>query len=191
MKKTTLISMLVVGLLLTGTQAFSWSGGPGMRGGQDSPRAMQRMTEEQRQQRQQLQQDKMAVILDLTEEQQQQWQTLRDQRRAQQEALRTDMQTSRNQLREVARAADADETRIRAAVQEQAELKTRMMVEGAKHRQQVAALLTPQQQEKMEQLRNLRGENTYGKRDRARNCVGAECVPAERGSRRGGQGPRI
>lgn len=184
MKKTTLISVLVAGLLLTGTLAFSWPGGPGMRGGQGGPCAPQRMTAEQGQQRQQIQLERMAVILDLTEEQRQQWQSLRDQHRGQQDTLWTDMRTRRAQLRELLRADDADEERIRAAIQEQAELKTRMIVEGNRHRQQVAALLTPQQQEKMEQLGNLRGERTFGKRG---SCIGADSIPAERGGRRGGR----
>ncbi len=192
MKRNILFGLLIVGLLLTGTHAFGWSGGPGMRGGQDcSPRAAQRMTDEQRQQRQQFQQERMAVILDLSEEQKQQMQTLRDQRQQQQLSLRTEMQTSRNQLREVARASDADEAGIRAAVQEHAELKTRMMVEGAKHRQQVASILTPEQQEKMEQLRNLKDENTYGKRGQGRKFSTDDDTPVDRSQRRGGQGPRI
>ena len=192
MKKTTLISILIVGLLVTGTQVFGWSGGgPGMRGGHDGPRATQRMTDEQRQQRQQLQQERMAVILDLSEEQKQQMQTLRDQRQQQQQNLRTEMQTSRDQLREVARASDADEAGIRTAVQEHAELKTRMMVEGAEHRRQVAAVLTPEQQQKFEQLRELNGDSSYGKRGQFRNFAAGDCAPGERSGRRGGQGPRI
>ena len=192
MKRNILFGLLIVGLLLTGTHAFGWSGGPGMRGGQDcSPRAAQRMTDEQRQQRQQFQQERMAVILDLSEEQKQQMQTLRDQRQQQQLSLRTEMQTSRNQLREVARASDADEAGIRAAVQEHAELKTRMMVEGAKHRQQVASILTPEQQQKHEQLRNLRGDSSYGKRGQFSDSRAGDLTPAERGSRRGGQGARF
>lgn len=188
MKRTILFSLLIVGLLLAGTHAFGWSGGPGMRGGQD---CSQRVSAEDRQQRQEVQQQKMAVILDLSEEQQQQLQSLRTQHQQQQQALRTEMQTSRNQLREVARADDADEAGIRAAVQAQAELKTRMMVEGAKHRQQIAAVLTPEQQQKFEQLRELKGDDSYGSRGQFRNCSAGDCTPGDRSGRRGGQGPRI
>lgn len=188
MKKTILFGLLIIGLLLAGTHVFGWSGGPGMRGGQD---CSERVNDEGRRQRQEVQQQKMAVILDLNEEQQQQLQTLREQHQQQQQALRTEMQTSRNQLREVARANDADETSIRAAVQEQAELKTRMMVEGAKHRQQIAAVLTPEQQQKFEQLRELKGDHSYGKRGQNRNCNAGDCTPGERSGRHSGQGPRI
>ncbi|MFO7766194.1 MAG: Spy/CpxP family protein refolding chaperone [Pelovirga sp.] len=196
MKKTTLISLLVVSLLITGTQAFGWPGGAESRGGQDcTPRTGQRMTDELRQQRQGQQQERMAVILELSEEQQQQMQNLRDQRHQQQATLREEMQASRDQLRTVARDGDLDEAGIRAAVQEHADLKAQMMVEGAKHRQQIASILTPEQQQKMEQLRNLDGENRYGncygKGGQSRNCTGGDCYPGERSGRRGGQGPRF
>jgi Ca-activated chloride channel family protein len=192
MKRTILFSLIIVGLLLAGTHAFGWSGGPGMRGAQDcSPRTAQRMTDEQRQQRQETQHQKMAVILDLNDSQQQQLQTLRGQRQQQQQALRTEMQSSRNQLRELARANDADEAKISAAAQKHAELKTRMMVDGAKHRQQIAAVLTPEQQQKFEQLRELKGDNSYGKRGQNRNCPAGDCTPGNKSERRGGQGPRI
>lgn len=192
MKKTTLIGMLVVGLLVTGTQVFGWPGGSGNRGGQDcASRSGQRMTDELRQERQGQQQERMAVILDLSEEQQQQMQNLRDQRRQQQTTLHEEMQTSRNQLRTVARDGELDEAGIRAAVQEHADLKAQMMIEGARHRQQVASILTPEQQQKMEQLRNLDGGNRYGKRGQSGHCTGGDCYPGERSGRRGGQGTRF
>lgn len=192
MKRTILFSLIIVGLLLAGTHAFGWSGGPGMRGGQDcNQRGTQRVSDEERQQRQEMQHQKMAVILDLNDSQQQQLQTLREQRQQQQQALRTEMQASRDQLREVARANDADEAKISAAAQKHAELKTRMMVDGAKYRQQIAAVLTPEQQQKFEQLRELKGDNSYGKRGQNRNCSAGDCTPGNRSERRGGQGPRI
>lgn len=192
MKRTILFSLLIVGLLLAGTHAFGWSGGPGMRGGQDcSQRGAQRLSDQDWQQRQQGQQQRMAVILDLSEEQQQQLQTLWQERQQKQQALRTEMQASREKLREVSRANNADEAIIRAAVQEHAELKTRMMVDGTNHRQQMAAVLTPEQQQKFEQLRELQGDNFHGKRGQFRNCGAGDCTPGERSGRRGGQGPRI
>jgi Spy/CpxP family protein refolding chaperone len=149
------------------------------------------MMDGQHQERRQVQQQKMAVILDLSEEQQQQLQNLREQHRQQQQVLRAEMQASREQLREVARANDADEASIRAAVLEHAELKTRRMVDGAKHRQQIAAVLTPEQQQKFEQLRELEGDNFCGKRGQFRNCGAGDCTPGERSGRRGGQGSCI
>ncbi|HMB16020.1 MAG TPA: Spy/CpxP family protein refolding chaperone [Pelovirga sp.] len=192
MKRSILFTLLITGLLLAGTHAFGWPGSPGMRGNQDcSPRSGQRMNDEQREQRQGVHQQKMAVILDLSEDQQQELQNLRSEHRQQQQTLRTEMQASRNQLREVARANDADEAGIRAAVQEHAELKTRMMVNGAKHRQQMAAVMTPEQQQKFEQLRELKGDNSYGQRGQFRNCDAGDCAPGERSGRRGGQGSCI
>jgi len=192
MKRSIIFTLLIAGLLLAGTHAFGWPGSPGMRGNQDcSPRTAQRMTDEQRQERQEAQQQKMAVILDLNDNQQQQLKTLRGQRQQQQQALRTEMQASRIQLREVARANDADEAKISAAAQKHAELKTRMMVDGAKHRQQVANVLTAEQQQKLEQLRDLKDNNFYGKRGQSRNYGGGDCTPGQRSGHRGGQGPRI
>lgn len=192
MKRTILFGLLVVGLLLAGTHAFSWSGGPGMRGSQDcNQRGTQRMSDEERQQHQEIQQQRMAVILDLNENQQQQLQILREQHQQQQQELRTEMQASRDQLREVARANDADEARISAAVQKHAELKTRLMVDGAKHRQQIAAVLTPEQLQKFEQLRELKDDNSYGKHGQFRNCGAGDCTPGERAGRHSGSGSRI
>ncbi|MBD1400820.1 Spy/CpxP family protein refolding chaperone [Pelovirga terrestris] len=192
MKRTILFGLLIVGLLLAGTHVFGWSGGPGMRGGQDcSQRGAQRMSDQDWQQRQQEQQQRMAVILDLSEEQQQQLQTLREERREKQQSLRTEMQASREKLHEVARANDADEASIRAAVQEHAELKTRKMVDGANHRRQMAAVLTPEQQQKFEQMRELKGDNSCGMRGQSGKCGAGDCTPGEKSGRRGGQGPRI
>lgn len=192
MKRSILFSLLIVGLLLTGSHAFGWPGDSGMRGDRDcSQRTSQRLSAEERQQRQEMQQQRMAVVLDLNESQQQQLQTLHEQRRQQQQALRAEMQASRDQLHEVARSKDADEERIRAAVQQQAELKTRMMVDGAEHRRQIAAVLTPEQQQKFEQLRELKGNDSCGKRGQARNCNAGDGTSGAGAGCGGGRGSRF
>ncbi len=196
MKRTLLFSLLVIGLLLAGTHAFSWSGGPGMKGSQGcSPGSTQGMGGEHRQQRQEMQQEKMAIILDLSDDQQQQLQTLRDQHQQEQQALRTEMQTSRDQMRATAKASDADEASIREAVQQHAEVKTRMMIAAAKHRQQMAAVLTVEQQQKFEQLREFNEDNSCGKRGKAKqcnagDCSSGDCSPNERSGCRGAKGSR-
>lgn len=164
MKKTTIVTMLIVGLLLAGTHAFGWPGGQD-RGGQDcNQRSAQRMNDEQRQQRQEQQQEKMAIILDLTESQQQELQTLHEQRQQLQQSLRTEMQASRDKMRSAGSDSDFNEAEFRATAQQHAELKTRMMVERAKGRQAMQAVLTPEQLKKAQQLEGMRGGHSgnYG-----------------------------
>lgn len=191
MKRTIFFILLIAGLLLAGTHVFGWSGGPGMRGGQDcGQRASQRLSDEERQQRHEIKQQRMAVILDLNEDQQQQLHSLHEEHQRQQQVLHSDIKASREQLQGVARDNDSDEVRISAAAQKHAELKTRMMLEDIKHHQQIAAVLTPEQQQKFAQLRELKEDNSCSKRGQFRQCRSGDCTPGDGAGRCCGQGPR-
>lgn len=162
MKRIALTSLLIVGLLFVGSHAFAWfgHGSMGSRGGDCSSR----MSDEQRQQRHDQHFERMGVVLDLTDEQKQQLQTLHQQRQEQQQQLREQMQASRDKMREAGRTDNFNEEEFRATAQQHADLKTQMMVEMAKSRQQMASILTPEQLEKAEQLKEMRGERcgNYG-----------------------------
>jgi hypothetical protein len=52
-------------------------------------------------------------------------------------------------------------------------------------------LLTPEQQQKLEQLRELKGDNSCSKHGQFKHCGAGDCTPGERSGCRGGHGPRI
>lgn len=196
MKRTTVATMLIVSFLLAGTQAFGWPGGQGPRGGQDcGQRPGLRMNDEQHQQRQEQQFEKMAIILDLTESQKQELQTLREKQQQQQQTRRAEMQASREKLHSAATGSDFNEAEFRTIAQQHANLKTEMMVEGAKSRRQMMAVLSPEQQQKAEELRDLGGAGSFGKQGHYKNCADGEGGrgqgPGQRSNCRGGQGPRF
>ena len=47
-----------------------------------------------------------------------------------------------------------------------------MMVQQARTKQQIFAVLTPEQQQKAEKLRGMRGEGFFGKQGGTRDCDG-------------------
>lgn len=183
MKKATWIILLVTGAVLTATFAFGWPGGHGSGWGQDcGKRGGQQMSTEQRQQRHEQHLEKMAVILDLTAEQKEKIATLQGQRLEQQQALRAELEQSREKLHSAADVKNFDEAQYRAIAAEHADLKTRMLASRAETRQQVAALLTPQQHEKAEKLGALHGEGQGCMGGAGLDCMGGE------GRRCGGAG---
>lgn len=167
MRKTILVSLLVCGLLLAGAQVFAWPGGQNYGGGCDGKRGHQRMSDGQHEQRYDQHFERMGVILDLTDDQKQELQSLHEQRQEQQQQLHEQMQSSRDQMREAAHADNFDEEEFRTMAQQHADLKTEMMVKMAKSRQQMATILTPEQLEKAEQLKEMRG-------DRCNQCGDSE-----------------
>lgn len=168
MKRTTVVTVLIVGLLLAGTHAFGWPGGhEGRKGLNCGQGSAQGMSDEQRQQRHDQHLEKMAIILDLTDNQKQELQTLHEQRQQRQQSLRTEIQDSRDKMRSAGKASEFNEAEFRTTAQQHAELKTRMMSERAKARQEMATILTPEQLAKAEQLGEMRG-------DGMRNCSGNE-----------------
>ncbi|WP_321367464.1 Spy/CpxP family protein refolding chaperone [uncultured Desulfuromusa sp.] len=163
MKKTTIIPVLLVTLLLSAGTSFAWPGGQGKRACDNSyHRQGQRMNYEQHQVRMENRLEKMAVILDLTEEQQTQIEALIEKQWQDRQSMRAQMQTSRNDLRAYKQGNEFNESEFRAKAQKHADLKTEMMVQHAKTRQQLFAVLTPEQQQKAEKLRALHGEGFFG-----------------------------
>ena len=173
MKKTTIIPALLIGILLSSGTAFAWSGGHG-KGSCDNGRGErgQGMTQEQHQERMESRLERMGVILDLTDQQKEKMKGLFEQQWQDRQSMRTEMQTSREDLRAAKQGKKFNETEFRAKAQKHADLKTEMMVQRAKTREQVFALLTPEQQQKAEKLREMGGEGFHGKRSGDRDCDG-------------------
>ena len=166
MKKTVLISLVLVGTLLSAGSAFAWPGHSGKGNGDNfSNRNGQGMFQEQHQERMEDRLARMAVVLDLTETQKKQIENLVDEKWGNRQTMRIQMQLSQKELREYKRGDKFDESEFRAKAQKQADLKTGMMVQDAKIRQQILALLTPEQQQKAEKLRGINGEGFFGQRD--------------------------
>ena len=104
----------------------------------------------------------MGAVLDLTSGQKAQLETLFNQQYMDHQDLRDQVHASREAMREAKNAKTFNEADFRAKAAKQAELKIEMMVAHAKLKQQVYALLTPEQQEKADTLGGLMGGRGKG-----------------------------
>lgn len=164
MKKTIVIPLALIGLLLSGGAAFAQSGHHGKgNNGNSQGRNGQGMSQEQHQERMDNRLEKMAVVLDLTDSQKKQIESLMNEKWENRQTMRTQMQASQKELREYRQGNEFNESEFRAKAQKQADLKTEMMVQHAKTKQQLFAVLTPEQQQKAEKLREVRGEGFFSK----------------------------
>lgn len=100
----------------------------------------------------------MATILDLSEGQQEQIRQLFAAERDSHQGLRQERHTARTALDELMRAQPFDETAFRNLAQQQADRQVDALVARARVKQQVFAILTPEQQEKADQLWVLMGK---------------------------------
>ena len=173
MKKTTIIPVLLVTLLLSAGTSFAWSGGQGKKNCDNScNRQGQGMSSEQHQERMENRLEKMAVTLDLTEQQQKKIEALTEKQWQDRQSMRAEMQASREDLRADKQGKEFNESEFRAKAQKHADLKTEMMVQRAKTKQQLFAVLTPEQQQKAEKLREMDGDGFFGKQHGNRDCDG-------------------
>ena len=160
MKKRILVPTLVVGALLTATLVLAGPGsyGKGNCGGKGSGE----MSFEQHEERMGDKLEMMGAVLDLTSGQKAQLETLFNQQYMDHQDLRDQVHASREAMREAKNAKTFNEADFRAKAAKQAELKIEMMVAHAKLKQQVYALLTPEQQEKADTLGGLMGGRGKG-----------------------------
>ncbi len=172
MKKSTIIPVLLVSMLLVGGTAFAWPGHGKKNYDHSCNRTGQGMTQEQHEERMDNRLEKMAVILDLTDQQKEKIENLFKQKMENRQAMRAEMQASREDLRAYKHGKEFNESEFRAKAQEHTDLETEMMVQHAKTKQQVLAVLTPEQQQKAEKLRDMRGEGFFGKHDGNREGYG-------------------
>lgn len=106
---------------------------------------------------------RLADKLDLTEDQQTQIQAIVDAGKPEIEALREQAQTARDEFRELYPMGSFDEATFRTHFENQAQYHVEMQLIGANMISQAWAVLTPEQQEELEELRALFG-NGRGKR---------------------------
>lgn len=187
MKKTMVIPAILIGILLSGGLAFAWSGGHGKGNcNGESGKMGQGMTQEQHSERMDKRLEKMGVILDLTDRQKEQLEGLFDQQWQTHQSMRTEMQASREDLRESKQGQEFNETEFRAKAQKHADLKIEMMVQHAKTKQQIFALLSSEQQQKAEKLREI-GGGFHGMCGGDRDCDGPRYGHGKRGGKGYGQ----
>ena len=98
--------------------------------------------------------DRMAEALDLTPEQREQIQAIRAAEQEKVAPLRQQMKEGREQLHAVIVKQPFDEAAVRTLAAGQAEIRTEMIVSHARVKNQIHALLTPEQREKAEQMRS-------------------------------------
>ncbi len=160
MKKATLISTMTLTALLIGGTAFAWNGGcsPKDCDGPRGERGPGKMNVEQQEERMDRHHEFMKVALDLTEEQEAQLETLREKHQTERQAMRETMRASREELRAMSHSQDFDEKAFRAKARASADLQTDMHASRNQHKQEMLALLTPEQQEKAEKLWELHQE---------------------------------
>ncbi len=185
MKKSIIIPTMLVGILLIAGSAFAWPSGHNNRNynGFQGQRG-QGMTYVQHKENMGNQLERMGVILDLTTQQKEQLESIFEQQWQDRQSMRTDRQVSREDLRGYNQGKDFNEDEFRAKAQKHTGLRTEMLVQFAKTRQQIFSVLTSEQQQKAEKLREFHGEGFfgqyhgdrdgagYGRHSNNRNCDG-------------------
>lgn len=166
--KLTLAAALIL-LIFSATSVFAW--GNGKRGG-DCDRRGGGMNYEQFEDRMENRLDKMAVILDLSDEQKGKIEDLGEKHWKERQELREKMQAGRDEMRQFRGQKDVDAEAFRAKARQQADLKADMMAQRQEHRAAVMAVLTPEQQAKAEELREMRGERRGKRGFGPGNCDG-------------------
>lgn len=101
---------------------------------------------------------RMARILDLSEAQQEKLRGLVEEEQDKSAELREKMRENRRQLRQAEEKSPFDEKAVRALAAKQAELVSEQIVSRAKLRNQMDAVLTPEQRKLLERLRPEEGE---------------------------------
>jgi Spy/CpxP family protein refolding chaperone len=120
--------------------------------------------------------------LDLTDAQREQVRQLVQQFRTQTEPYRERMRQAMDARRDASLASPPDEGRIRAAMQDLAQVQADMAVQQAQLRSSILALLTPEQQQKAQELRAEREARMQQRQQRVqerRRQQGAPTAPAQ------------
>ena len=153
MKKTLLVSSLLIGTLLVSGTAFARMGGHG--GGYcDKPRMGHGsdMSEEMHEMHMEHRLEFLEIALDLTDDQREKLETMGEQHFEKHQAQREKIRALGQEMRELAHAADFDADAFRAKAIEQAEVKTDMHAKHANMKDQFMAVLNAEQKAKAEKL---------------------------------------
>lgn len=110
---------------------------------------------------------RMAKKLKLTDAQKEQVQAIIKAEKERIAPLREKLTENRKKLREATEAETFDEAAVKALAATQAELQAELMVSHVKTRQQVHAILTPEQRELAKKLHPMKGEK--GEKGRRRH----------------------
>ncbi|MDA8413931.1 MAG: Spy/CpxP family protein refolding chaperone [Desulfobacteraceae bacterium] len=146
--KQQLTSMALVVAIVTGG-AFSAQAFDGPFEGCDGPRAEHTMNPQKRI-------DRMAKVLKLSTAQKEQVGAIMKAEQEQVEPLRQKMAEGHKRIQAVVNAATYDESAVRAMAAEQAAIRTELLVSRTRAMNQVNALLTPEQRELAQHLRDSR-----------------------------------
>jgi len=165
MKKIVIPLTVLVALIITSSFAFAVPGGRGAGNCNGKGQRGQVMTYEQHKVQMENRLERMGVVLDLSDTQKDQLRNVFDQQWKEHQAQRNEMQASRDALSSARWDKNFDEKAFRVQAQKHADLKTEMMVQRAKVRQQVFAILTPEQQQKAEKLQGIGGRSFWGGHD--------------------------
>lgn len=116
---------------------------------------------------------RMTKTLDLSAEQQEQIKAIMEEHRNKVEPLRKNLDENRDKLRQATKADTFDEAAIRTLAAGQAAAKTELMVERARVKSQIHAVLTPEQrklvEDKVERMMERRGgDRQHGKKCKCR-----------------------
>lgn len=102
---------------------------------------------------------RMAEFLDLTDAQQSQIQAILDEETPAIEDLRDQLQTAHEAFRATHEPGQFDEAAFRAFAEPQSQLHVELMVAGARTMSRIHNVLTPEQQEKLQDARGLFGRH--------------------------------
>ncbi len=163
MKKSYIIPAMLIGILVTGGIAIAKPYGSGY-GNNCKNKGQGMMTEQQHAQRVENRLARMDAILDLSDSQEQEIAVLFNQQWQKRQAVRDEMRAGRDERRAAMQKGTLDEATIRSNVAKRAEFQADRLVERAKMKQELYAILTPEQQEKAEKIRNTQGGAGKGQR---------------------------
>ncbi|OQY16147.1 MAG: hypothetical protein B6I36_10850 [Desulfobacteraceae bacterium 4572_35.1] len=157
MKKMTIISALVLAMMFPAITSFAWHDEPRAHGHagkhvKNIERGQRGSSPEQHKQRMERRLKRMTIILDLTEKQRDELKTVMEQQWQLRQSIQQEMRANRDEMRRYRQSKQFNEAEFRAKAHKQADLKIDMMVERAKNKQQMMAILTPSQQHKAQQL---------------------------------------
>lgn len=172
-------SLPAIGLLVAtmlAVPAFACPGGPGGPGGGWS------------QDRQQAMQQRMAEELNLSKEQMRHFKTIHEDARDAMQANRDAMRANRDAMRSLDPSAADYMAKVSKLAAEKGKLVEEMMMQRARLRAQTAAILTPEQLARHEQLRKERWENWKERRSDRRGMGRGNGMG--RGGPDGDRGPR-
>ena len=108
--------------------------------------------------------ERLKVALDLTDQQQADIQQIINQQREKAQPAREQAQNNRDAIRDVMDQETLDETKLQALMQEQSKLRTEMMIERHATKAKIDQVLSPEQKQKHDELRELRQEHRQHKK---------------------------